>query len=91
MGDEFIKGFGILTSAGLMWLIISAWFYTEGFEETQLIGPGPDSIGIYSTILVGLRDVFFWFAILGALTFWVVIPAARQGWHAYEERRQNAE
>ncbi len=91
MGDEFIKGFGILTGAGLLWMIVSAWFNTEGFEGTQLIAEGPGSVGPYSTILVGLRDVLFWFAILGALTFWVVIPAARQGWNAYEDRRQNAE
>jgi hypothetical protein len=34
-------------------------------------------------------DVFFWFAVLGALTFWVFIPAGREARRAVEDRRSN--
>lgn len=91
MSDEFIKGFGILTTAGLFWFIVSAWFNTESFGGTQLIAPNPDDVGLYAQILIGIKDVAFWFAILGALTFWVVIPAVREGRRAYEARQENAE
>lgn len=91
MSDEFIKGFGVLTVAGLFWFIVSAWFNTESFGGTQLIAPNPDDVGLYAEVLIAIKDVAFWFAILGALTFWIVIPAAREGRRAYEERRQNAE
>ena len=91
MSDEFIKGFGILTTAGLFWFIVSAWFNTESFGGTQLIASNPDDVGLYADILIGIKDVAFWFAILGALTFWVVIPAFREGLRAYEERQCNAE
>lgn len=91
MADEFIKGLGILTGAGLIWFTVSAWFNTEGFEGTQLIAANPDDVGLYAEILIAIKDVAFWFAILGALTFWVVIPAVREGRRAYEQRQQNAE
>lgn len=91
MADEFIKGLGVFTSAGLIWFTVSAWFNTPSFEETQLIAPSPDDVGLYSDVLIGLRDVAFWFAILGALTFWVAIPAAREGRRVYEDRRRNAD
>jgi hypothetical protein len=32
-----------------------------------------------------VREVSFWFAILGALFFWVVIPAVREAREAYGE------
>jgi hypothetical protein len=35
-------------------------------------------------------DVLFWFAILGALTFWFVIPAFREARRAYEGRSDEA-
>jgi len=31
-------------------------------------------------------DVFFWFAIIGALTFWVLIPVVRRASEALDER-----
>lgn len=91
MSDEFIKGLGLLTGAGLIWISISAWFNTEGVEGTQLIAPNPDDVGLYADVLISIKDIALWAAILGALTFWFVIPAAREGRRAYERRRGNAE
>jgi hypothetical protein len=77
MADEFAKGFGILVTAGLGWLMIAANYNTPSFEGTQLTAPNPDpaTLGMYEQLLITLKDALFWFAILGALTFWVVIPA----------------
>lgn len=91
MSDEFIKGFGILTTAGLFWFIVAAWFNTESFGGRQLTAPNPEDVGLYAEILIALKDIAFWFAVLGVLTFWVVIPAVREGRRAYEERQRNAE
>lgn len=80
MADEFAKGFGILVSAGFGWMVLAGWYNTPGFEEAQLLGENPDpgTLGPYAEIALALKDVLFWFAIFGALTFWVVIPALRQ-------------
>lgn len=80
MADEFAKGFGILVTAGLGWLMIAANYNTPSFEGTQLIAPNPDpsTLGVYEQLLIMLKDGLFWFAIIGALTFWVVIPAIEQ-------------
>ncbi len=80
MADEFAKGFGILVTAGFGWMVLAGWYNTPGFEEAQLLGEGPDpgSLGPYAELALTLKDVFFWFAVLGALTFWVVIPAIQQ-------------
>lgn len=91
MADEFIKGLGILTGSGLIWFIVSAWFNTESFEGTQMIAPNPDDVGLYADLLITIKDIAFWFAILGALTFWVLIPAVREGRRVYEDRRHDAE
>ena len=91
MADEFMKGFGILMGSGLLWCTIASWFNTPGFEDTQLIAPNPDDVGLYADVLIVVKDIAFWFAILGALTFWVLIPAAREGRRAYEDRQKNAE
>lgn len=90
MADEFIKGLGILTAAGLGWMTVSAWFNTPSFDGPQLIGPSPESLDMYGQAAVAMRDVLFWFAVLGALTFWVVIPALREGRRAYERRRSES-
>jgi hypothetical protein len=91
MADEFMKGLGILTGAGMIWFVVASWFNTPGFEDTQLIAPNPDDVGLYADVLITVKDISFWFAILGALTFWVVIPAVREGRRAYEDRQQSAE
>lgn len=91
MADEFMKGFAILTVAGMVWFTVASWLYTPSFEGEQLFGPGPESPSAAEGILMTVADVAFWFAILGALTFWVLVPAYREGRRAYAERRANAE
>ena len=91
MADEFIKGLGVLVTAGLGWMTLAGWYRTPGFEDTQLIAPPELSDPtIYDQIALLTMDVLFWFAILGALTFWVVIPAFREARKAYEGRRDEA-
>jgi hypothetical protein len=84
MADEFAKGLGILTTAGLAWMVLAGWFNTsvESFETTgpplQLAGPNPEDPTFYVEVALLLKEALFWFAIFGALTFWLVIPAARE-------------
>jgi hypothetical protein len=88
MADEFAKGLGILTTSGLAWMVLAGWYFTPSFESTaQLITASPpaqptvwDQIGIF------LTDVFLWFAILGALTFWVGVPLLEQAREAWADR-----
>lgn len=91
MADEFIKGLGMVASGGLIWLSISAWFTTAGFGGTQLIAAPPEDAGLYVNVLLTVRGIALWTMILGALTFWIVIPAVREGRRAYEQRQQDAE
>lgn len=81
MADEFIKGLGVLTGAGMVWFSIAAWFNTPSFEGQQLIAPNPDpaTLSTYGQLLLTVKDAMFWFAILGAVTFWIVLPALRVG------------
>jgi len=88
MADEFIKGFAIFCGAGLVWLILAGWFRTPSFEDEQLFGPDPEDPTILVEVALAIADVMFWFAILGALTFWVVIPAGREA-YGYLEEREN--
>ncbi len=78
MADEFIKGFGILSGAGLGWMILAGWYNTPGFEEDQLVMPPPETIDVYGELALVVKEALFWFAILGALVFWVLIPGLRQ-------------
>lgn len=79
MADEFIKGLGILTAGGLAWMTLAGWYNTPHFDSTrQLIEPSPENLDVYGQLAVTLRDVFLVFAILGALAFWVGLPAIRQ-------------
>ena len=41
---------------------------------------------MFATIGVLLMDAFFWLAILGGLTFWVIIPAVSGASEALDER-----
>jgi len=86
MADEFIKGLGILTGAGLLWMVFAGWYNTPSFEGPQLWGPTTGGIGLYGGLAITLRDVMAWFAITGVLVFWVVIPAIREAraWRAAE-------
>jgi hypothetical protein len=77
MADEFAKGLAILTGSGLLWMVFAGWFNTPDFN-TQFIAPNPSNPGPYVDAAIVLKEGLFWFAILGALAFWVVIPAARE-------------
>jgi hypothetical protein len=93
MADEFIKGLGIFTGAGLVWMVLASWYRTPGFESTkQLVAPvtvAPGSADLFNTLAITLMDVFFWFAVLGALTFWLFIPAGREARRAVRDRRSS--
>ncbi|MFC7080744.1 DUF7314 family protein [Halorussus caseinilyticus] len=78
MADEFAKGLGILTGGGLIWMVLSGWYTTPGFEDTQLLGEIPGDLDTYGQAAIMLREVMFWFVVIGVLTFWVVIPALDQ-------------
>ncbi|WP_330632620.1 DUF7314 family protein [Halocatena halophila] len=78
MADEFIKGFGILTSGMLGWMVIAGWYNTTGFEEAQLSQPAPDNLVLLDHLALSLKTGLVTFALLGALTFWVLIPAGRE-------------
>lgn len=78
MADEFIKGFGLLTGAGLIWMVLAGWYRTPGFEEAQLTGEIASDLTAYDQIAVSLMEIAFWLAIFGALFFWIGIPVGRQ-------------
>jgi len=87
MSDEFVKGLGVLVVGLFGWMIVSGWYTTPGFEETQLISEAPSTLNVYGTAALLLRETLFYFAIVGALVFWVVLPAGREARRAWEERR----
>ncbi|WP_227354987.1 DUF7314 family protein [Haladaptatus salinisoli] len=78
MADEFAKGLGIATTAGLAWMVLSGWYTTPGFEDTQLIGEVPGNLDMYGSFAILLREAFFWFAISAMVFFWVLVPAMRK-------------
>ena len=91
MADEFAKGMAILSGAGMAWMTLAGWYRTPSFEGSgvQLIAPVELSDPtIYDEIGVALMDVMAWFAVMGALTFWVVIPAIEQARSAYADRSE---
>jgi hypothetical protein len=91
MADEFIKGLGIFTGAGLGWLVLAGWYRTPGFESTRQlvspVSPDPASADLFNLLAIGLMDALLWFAILGPFAFWVVLPAVRQARKAMNERQ----
>ena len=91
MADEFVKGLGILTGAGMLWMVLAGWYRTPSFESTeQLVAPltvDAANATLLNVVAITLMDVFFWLALLGPLTFWVLIPAGREARKAVEERR----
>lgn len=80
MADEFIKGLAILIGAGLGWMVIAGWYRTPSFEGAQLVGPrpAPESLSLLDQLALLTGDALGVFAVAGALTFWVVIPAYRE-------------
>jgi hypothetical protein len=89
MADEFAKGLAIFSGAGMIWLTIAGWYRTPSFEGDGVQLNAPVEVSdpsIYDTIAILLMDVTAWFAIIGALTFWVVIPAVEQLRDSYAER-----
>jgi hypothetical protein len=91
MADEFIKGLGIFTGAGLGWVVLAGWYRTPSFESTRQlvspVSPNPASADLFNLLAIGLMDALLWFALLGPLAFWVLLPAARQTRKAIEDRR----
>ncbi|MGM0592025.1 MAG: DUF7314 family protein [Halobacteriota archaeon] len=89
MADEFIKGLGIFTGAGLAWVVLAGWYRTSSFESTkQLVEPVTIQGGdLFNTIGITTMEVMFWFALLGPLAFWVILPAINQVRTAIRERR----
>jgi len=77
MADEFIKGFAMLVVCGLIWMVLAGWYNTPSFEGAQLIGATGGAGGLYDQIGYVLRDGFLWAAVLGPVTFWLLIPLAR--------------
>jgi len=86
MADEFAKGLGVLVTAGLGWMVLAGWYTTASFEEGQLLAAPPENPDFWGQMSLLLKDALFWFAIIGALTFWVVIPAIDQAREAWSER-----
>jgi len=89
MADEFAKGLGILVTAGLGWMTLAGWYRTPAFEGDQLIGAVElQNPTIYDEIGLFLMDALLWFAILGALTFWILIPAVEEARGAWADRSE---
>ncbi|MFB6164929.1 MAG: hypothetical protein ABEJ31_07205 [Haloarculaceae archaeon] len=86
MADEFAKGLAILMGGGLGWFVLAGWYNTPSFEGPQLLGPPPESLDVYGQLAMVLKDVLFWFAIVGALTFWIVLPALEEARNAWADR-----
>lgn len=90
MADEFAKGLGVLTGGGLLWMVLAGWYNTPDFEAAefpQLLAPNPTNVDVFGQLALTLKSAALWFAIIGALVFWVGIPAARElrAWRAGEE------
>lgn len=75
MADEFMKGLGTLTGAGLVWLVLAGWYNTPSFDGPQLNAPAPESLATLDQFALILKDAMAVVALGGALLFWVVIPA----------------
>ncbi|PSQ06963.1 hypothetical protein BRC97_04635 [Halobacteriales archaeon QS_6_71_20] len=76
MADEFIKGLALFCGAGLAWMVLAGWYRTPSFESSrQLIAAPPEPGTVFDAIGIFLNNVFFWTAIIGALTFWLLVPA----------------
>jgi hypothetical protein len=88
MADEFAKGLGIFTAGSLAWMVLAAWYRTSSFGSSrQLIEPvALESATFFDSVGILLMDALFWFTLIGAFTFWVFVPLARQVRETVEER-----
>ncbi|WP_226012529.1 DUF7314 family protein [Halomicrobium salinisoli] len=88
MADEFMKGLSALIVGGLGWMTLAGWYRTHHFEGRQLTAEITiEEPTVYDQIGFFLMDAFFWFAIIGALTFWVLLPALEEARDAWAARR----
>ncbi|GAB7090014.1 hypothetical protein JCM18237_02850 [Halorubrum luteum] len=79
MADEFMKGLALFTLGGLGWLTFAGWYRTPSFYQVDQLFADPRAAqSVYEEIGILAGDVFFWLMIIGALTFWVLVPASRE-------------
>ncbi|MFB6069147.1 MAG: hypothetical protein ABEJ90_04390 [Halobacterium sp.] len=78
MADEFAKGLGLATGAGLVWMVLAGWYRTPSFSGPQLLGEVPSDLTMYDQLAVVLLESMFWLAVFGALLFWVGVPLGRE-------------
>lgn len=79
MADEFIKGFTLFTLGGLGWITFGGWYRTPSYYEvSQLVNPAEGVNTAYGEVGLLAGDALFWLMVLGALTFWVLIPVSRE-------------
>jgi len=78
MADEFAKGLGLLTGAGLIWMVLAGWYKTPSFAGAQLTGAPPSDLSMLGEGALILLEASFWLAIFGAVFFWVGVPLARE-------------
>lgn len=87
MADEFAKGLGIFTTAGLGWMVLAGWYRTPSFESTHQLVAAPEKANtVFDQLGIFMNDVLFWTALVGALTFWLLIPVGRQAQQALADR-----
>lgn len=80
MADEFAKGLGLLTGAGLIWMVLAGWYQTPSFTGAQLTGAPPSDLSMLGELAVILLESMFWLAVFGAILFWVGVPLVRQAY-----------
>ncbi|GAB6879000.1 hypothetical protein JCM17823_12740 [Halorubrum gandharaense] len=79
MADEFMKGLALFTLGGLGWLTFAGWYRTPSFYDVgQLFAEPQAAESVYDQIGIFAGDAFFWLMVIGALTFWVLVPATRE-------------
>ncbi|WP_336034223.1 DUF7314 family protein [Halobacterium yunchengense] len=78
MADEFAKGLGLLTGAGLIWMVLAGWYKTPSFGGAQLTGSPPSDLSMLGELALITLEASFYLAIFGALLFWVGVPLGRE-------------
>jgi cobalamin biosynthesis protein CobD/CbiB len=79
MADEFIKGLTLSMVGALGWFIFAGWYRTpEYYAIEQLTAAAIEPNNVYQAIGIFAGDVSLWLMLLGALVYWVVIPALRE-------------